>query len=66
MADEAASPVEDECALATPTINGAFRPNELLSAFDGETFNGTWEIRIADHDSTFTGFVVGATFFWEE
>lgn len=66
LADEAASPVEDECAFALPTIEGAFRPNEPLSAFDGETFNGTWEVRISDHDGGFTGSVVGATFFWEE
>ena len=37
MADEAASLVEDECAGGVPTIEGAFRPNEPLSAFDGET-----------------------------
>ncbi|HEY5639635.1 MAG TPA: hypothetical protein VIW01_06250 [Dehalococcoidia bacterium] len=68
MADEATSPVEDECAGSTPTINGAFRSNEPLSAFDGETFNGNWEIRIADHANVggFTGSVVGASFFWEE
>ena len=66
MADEAESPIEDECAFATPTINGAFRPNEPLSAFDGEEFDGTWQIRVSDHDSTFTGSVIGATFYWED
>ena len=68
MADEAASPVEDECGGGTPSINGAFRPNQPLSAFDGESFTGTWEIRFADHAnvSGFTGSVVGATYDWFE
>ncbi len=64
--DEAASPIEDECAAAIPTIEGAFRPNEPLSAFDGEVFDGTWKIRIADHDLGSTGSVIGARLFWEE
>src|SRR5690606_25022223 len=35
--DEAASPVEDECAASVPTINGSFTPNNPLSVFDGES-----------------------------
>lgn len=67
LADEAASPVEDECnGGSPPTIEGAFRPNEPLSAFDGETFDGDWEIRIFDLEAEETGSVVGATFYWEE
>jgi subtilisin-like proprotein convertase family protein len=33
--DEAGSPVENQCAGGTPTINGTFTPNNPLSAFDG-------------------------------
>ena len=66
VADEAANPIEDECAIATPTINGAFRPNEPLSAFDGEVFDGTWQIRITDRAPGDTGSVLGATFYWDE
>ena len=68
MADEAASTIESECGGGTPTINGAFRPTEPLSAFDGEVFDGIWQIRISDHANVdgYTGSVVGATFFWED
>ncbi len=46
--DEAASPVEDECQSATPTIDGSFIPNNPLSVFDGESTMGTWEINVTD------------------
>jgi hypothetical protein len=63
--DEAAAPVEGQCAFSTPTINGAFRPNASLSAFDGEMFNGTWQVRVIDVDGVgdFVGDVVGVTLF---
>ena len=66
LTDESADAVEDECIAGAPAIEGAFRPNEPLSAFDGETFDGTWEIRFSDRTPSGTGAVVGAMFFWEE
>lgn len=47
--DEAASAVENACAGTTPTINGSFSPNNALSAFDGESGNGTWILEVTDH-----------------
>lgn len=46
--DEAASPVEDQCASSTPTIAGTFIPNNPLSAFDGESIGGTWRLTVFD------------------
>ncbi|MCA9971721.1 MAG: hypothetical protein KC425_15960 [Anaerolineales bacterium] len=46
--DEAASPVESQCAGSTPTINGTFTPNQALSAFDGGSGNGTWTLTVQD------------------
>ncbi|MBX3056095.1 MAG: M36 family metallopeptidase [Anaerolineae bacterium] len=46
--DEAASPVENQCASGTPTINGTFTPNNSLSAFDGQSGNGTWVLEVTD------------------
>lgn len=53
--DQAATPVEDECAMATPTIDGTFIPNNALSAFNGEDSNGTWMITVSDNASGDTG-----------
>ena len=46
--DEAATPVENECAGSVPTINGSFIPNNLLSIFDGESTLGLWELTVSD------------------
>jgi len=46
--DEAASLVENVCAPATPTIDGTFRPNQPLSAFDGESLGGRWTLLLRD------------------
>jgi len=46
--DEAAVPVENQCGGGTPTINGTFSPNGALSAFDGESSSGTWQLAITD------------------
>ncbi|MEX2158561.1 MAG: proprotein convertase P-domain-containing protein [Dehalococcoidia bacterium] len=53
--DEAAAPVENVCAPATPTIAGTFRPNQALSMFDGEALTGTWTLRIVDSAFLDTG-----------
>ncbi|MFN8446823.1 MAG: PQQ-dependent sugar dehydrogenase [Caldilineaceae bacterium] len=50
LSDEALLSVEDRCEAATPTINGSFRPNQLLSTFDGISGNGTWYLDIVDND----------------
>jgi subtilisin-like proprotein convertase family protein len=46
--DEAATAVESVCAGGSPTINGTFSPNNALSAFDGESGNGTWVLEVID------------------
>jgi subtilisin-like proprotein convertase family protein len=46
--DEAATPVESECAGSAPTINGSFIPNNPLSIFDGESTLGIWELTVSD------------------
>ena len=56
--DEAASPVEDQCAGSAPTINGIFIPNNLLSAFDGESVTGTWELNVSDNRTSNTGTLI--------
>ena len=55
--DEAASLVENACAPATPTIDGTFRPNQPLSAFDGESLGGTWTLHLLDDAVVDTGAV---------
>ena len=47
--DEAPTPVQDECAVAVPTIEGSFIPSNPLSAFDGENLKGTWRLTVSDH-----------------
>lgn len=42
--DEAASAI----ATGSAPFNGSFRPDGLLSAFDGQDAFGTWTLRIAD------------------
>ncbi|MCB8944840.1 MAG: VCBS repeat-containing protein [Ardenticatenaceae bacterium] len=56
--DEALLPVEDECRLLPPAIQGTFTPNNPLSAFDGESFNGTWQLTAVDHASPDTGTLI--------
>ena len=57
LADAAATPVETECADATPTIDGTFIPNNPLSAFDGEDLGGTWRLTVTDNALPDTGFL---------
>ena len=53
--DEAAAPVEGQCAAGTPTINGSFSPNSPLSAFDGPQLANTWRLTVSDVVSIDTG-----------
>src|SRR5688572_1870395 len=48
--DEGASgPVEVMCNPTPPAIFGTPTPNNPLSAFDGQTVNGTWTLTISDN-----------------
>src|SRR5690554_7657246 len=53
--DEAATPIENECANSTPTIEGSFIPNNPLSVFDGESTLGVWELRVSDVAYAYSG-----------
>ena len=53
--DEAASPVESQCAGGATTINGRFRPNNPLSAFDGLQLAGSWTLTVSDSVAVDTG-----------
>lgn len=53
--DDATTPVENECASTTPSINGSFIPNNPLAVFDGESTMGTWVLKVADMDNGFSG-----------
>ena len=44
--DEAALPVENQCASGSPTINGTFNPNNALNVFDGQSSNGNWTLTV--------------------
>lgn len=55
LSDEAALPVEAQCAGTAPTINGTFSPNNPLSVFDGQSLAGTWQIKVADVAGIDTG-----------
>ena len=53
--DEAATPVENQCAGSVPTINGSFTPNNPLSIFDGENTMGIWKLTVSDNAGSDTG-----------
>ena len=45
--DEGAGNVEDTCT-SSPAISGTLIPNNALSAFDGESTQGTWTLQLND------------------
>ena len=53
--DEGATPAEDACAATPPAIGGMLTPNNPLSAFDGQSASGTWELSVADNAAQDTG-----------
>jgi cysteine-rich repeat protein len=59
--DEAADPVEDECAPTVPTIQGELIPGDppgpLLAQLEGLELCGTWELNAADHAGQDSGFL---------
>lgn len=47
--DEASVSVVDACdPPSAPVLSGSLRPQESLTAFDGETPNGSWNLTIVD------------------
>ncbi|MEW5986903.1 MAG: SBBP repeat-containing protein [Chloroflexota bacterium] len=56
--DEATDLVEDACTPAIPTIQGEFRPNNPLDAFDLELLDGDWTLTVSDNFREETGEVV--------
>jgi subtilisin-like proprotein convertase family protein len=55
--DEASLLVEGQCLAATPTISGSLKPNNPLSAFDGENVGGTWRLTVTDWATLDDGFL---------
>jgi subtilisin-like proprotein convertase family protein len=45
--DEASNSIENQTAAAAP-FTGSFLPASALAAFDGQSANGTWTVRIQD------------------
>jgi subtilisin-like proprotein convertase family protein len=50
--DEGTNPVEDECNVG-PAIGGVVIPQEMLSAFDGESTAGDWTLTVSDAEPAF-------------
>ena len=59
--DQAALPVENQCATSTATnpppyaISGSFAPNNPLSLFAGQALATAWRITVSDHAAQDTG-----------
>jgi subtilisin-like proprotein convertase family protein len=54
--DEASSPIEDIPAANPPGgYTGSYTPDELLSAFDGQSLSGTWTLNVSDSFAGDTG-----------
>jgi subtilisin-like proprotein convertase family protein len=47
--DEITLPVNNQCSSSTAAIAGIFKPEQPLSAFDGDRLEGNWTITIADN-----------------
>ncbi len=59
--DEAATTAESQCSNPSPAIAGTQQPNGSLSAFDGETLEGTWTLTVTDNARFDTGSLLGTT-----
>ncbi len=62
--DQAATFLETQCDIATPTIYGNFKPNNPLSIFNCEEIHGTWSVKVADVAILDTGSWLGATIWY--
>ncbi|CAG0932122.1 Protease 1 [Thermoflexales bacterium] len=56
--DEAALPVTGQCSATPPAINGTFRPEQPLTAFDGQSLAATWQLHVVDGVGQDTGTLV--------
>jgi subtilisin-like proprotein convertase family protein len=52
--DEAPAAAEDQCSPGL-AIDGTYRPNQALSAFDGDNAAGTWRLTVVDGADDDTG-----------
>jgi subtilisin-like proprotein convertase family protein len=48
---------ETQCGSAAPAVYGTLRPNNPLSAFDGENLAGTWRLTVVDQATVDDGFL---------
>lgn len=53
--DEISSLVDEKCAPAPAAISGIYKPNQSLSAFNGENIAGTWTLKVIDRHPRDTG-----------
>ncbi len=59
--DEAATTAESQCTNPPPALGGTRQPNGSLSAFDGETLEGTWTLTVTDNAGQDTGSLLATT-----
>ena len=53
--DASATPVETTCNASPPGIGGTLKPNNPLSAFNGQDRAGTWTLKVTDNFAGDTG-----------
>lgn len=53
--DEGLLAVENACSATKPGISGILKPNQTLSAFDGQSMSGPWSLQVADVVAGLTG-----------
>ncbi len=53
--DASGTPVEGMCFSTPPALSGTASPNNPLSAFDGQSVNGTWTLNVSDNALADTG-----------
>ena len=62
--DQATYAVDDACEASAPAIGGSLRPEEVLSAFEGEEITGTWTLTVIDVSSGVSGDLEGWGLAW--
>ncbi len=55
--DEAAISLTTCCQVNLSPWTGSYQPQEALSAFDGMSANGTWQLKVRDNHKYSTGFL---------
>jgi subtilisin-like proprotein convertase family protein len=55
--DSAVSSIQAVPYNAAGPFSGSYKPDEALSAFDGENPNGTWKLRVVDNYGGYSGHV---------